>query len=173
MIIFPLLLQNEAGLPQDCVACCSLCCQTVCSEGLPARPSAEADCFPRTHGRQRVCGSCPEQTLSVPTLTSRRRCGDSSSLPTFSCIMHHRTCSGANRGCEHQEDLEVSGQWPSLLKPQWDGTQVAPQRGLSTMEPQGPTAATCSRMHPLLAFLPSLSHLLHCLTCTSWDHLPR
>ena len=141
--------------------------------GLASKASSRSRLRPCTRGRQRVGGSCPEQMLSMPTLTSRRRRWHSSSLLAFSCIMHRRTCSGANRGCEHQEDLEVSGQWPSLLRPQWDGTQVAPQRGLSRMEPQGPTAATCSGTHPLLAFLPALSHFLHSLTCTSWDHLPN
>lgn len=84
----------------------------------------------------------------------------------FSCIL-------VQTGCKQQGGLEVNEQQPNLFKPQWDNTKLVPQRDFRRIEPQVPTATTYSWMHPLLAFLPSLSHLLHSLTCASMNHLPN
>lgn len=119
-----------------------------------SRFSSSVDCSMFLDPVQGRCYLCP-------AFPSRTRCGDSS-LPGF--LLHR---------APQDSGLEASGQWPSLIQPQWDDTEVLPRRDISRTESQVPTAATCSGVHPSLVFLHSPSHFLLSSPFASWDHLPN
>ena len=103
IIMFPLLFQNKAGLQEARAACCSLCCQVVCSEDCAHKTISRSRQFPHwwwTGWTAAGLWILPREDAIHAHLNLQEMWRLVFSAAFF-CIMYHRTCFGANRGCEY------------------------------------------------------------------------